>query len=460
MLKDSVLETKVLVPKRQKMSASLALLNLLAWIRQQTWLKAVYKHLPIDWRNRFSETTVSNVSRQVRFKQSSNWKPLTPSSPMPVVGATSTQEYGKGAGVNVYANVRGQFGLSESARSYIRALMAEGYPVSVFDVPLDIPHSMGDRSLESHINKGPAYNVNLVFINPDYLDEAIKNIGHERLSGCYTIACWFWELESFPSEWLPALQKVDEIMVSSGFIQGVVEAVTDKPVLGVPLPVGEVEDSGLNRSDFDLEDDDFVFLNSFDFNSSLARKNPFAVIDAFCRAFPDKRTSVRLLIKSSNGHRYPEMLRKLLNAAASDHRILVRDDIIGRGDMQALQRCVDAYVSLHRSEGFGLGLAECMRLGKPVIATAWSGNMEYMTRDNSCLVDYQLIPVNEGEYVHHTGQRWADPCVDQAAAHMRRLVEDPEFAAGIGERAAADIREKLSPHIAAQRIIQRLKALA
>lgn len=455
-----MLEKKVLVPKKQKMSASLALLNMMAWIRQQMWLKAVYKHLPIDWRNRFSETTVSNVSRQVKFPQSSSWKSVTPSSPMPVAVATSTEEYGEGAGVNVYANVRGQFGLSESARSYIRALLAEGYPVSVIDVPLDIPHSMGDCSLDSYINKGPAYDINLVFINPDYLDEAIKDIGHERLENCYTIACWFWELESFPSEWLPAIQKVDEIMVSSGFVRGILEAVTDKPVLSVPLPVGEVEDSGLSRTDFDLEDDAFVFLNSFDFNSSLARKNPFAVIDAFCQAFPDKRSRARLLIKSSNGYRYPEMLRKLLNAAASDHRILVRDDIIGRGDMQALQRCVDAYVSLHRAEGFGLGLAECMRLGKPVIATAWSGNMEYMTRDNSCLVDYQLVPVNEGEYVHHTGQRWADPCVDQAAAHMRRLVEDPEFAACIGERAAADISKKLSPHIAAQKIIQRLNVLA
>lgn len=450
----------MLVPNRPKLSASLALLNLLAWARRQLWLKAMYRHLPVTLRNHFSETTVSHVSRQLRFQRSSNWRSSTTFVPPQRITAEVTQAYGKKAGVNVYASIRGQFGLAESARSYVRALLAEGYPVAVFDVPLDIPHSMEDTSLESYAGEGVPYNINLVFINPDYLDEAIKIVGHERLSDGYTIACWFWELESFPSEWLPAIPKVDEIMVSSGFIRGVIESVTDKPVLNVPLPVGEVEDSGLTRSDFGLEDDVFVFLSSFDFNSSMARKNPCAVIDAFSLAFPNKRTNVRLLIKSSNGHRYPEMLRVLLNAAASDRRILIRDDIIGRSDMQALQRCVDAYVSLHRSEGFGLGLAECMRLGKPVIATAWSGNMEYMTRDNSCLVDYQLIPVNEGDYVHHAGQRWADPCVDQAAAYMSRLVEDREFAVGIGERAAADISEKLSPHLAAQRIIRRLNALA
>jgi hypothetical protein len=100
-----------------------------------------------------------------------------------------------------------------------------------------------------------------------------------------------------------------------------------------------------------------------------------------------------------------------------------------------------------------------MRLGKPVIATAWSGNMEYMTPDNSCLVDYRLIPVNEGEYLHHAGQHWADPVVGHAAAYMRRLVEDREFAARIGARAASDMRERLSPHVTAERIIRRLDML-
>lgn len=444
---------------KPKTSVGLALLNLSAWIRQQPWLQVMYRRFPAAWRIGLSETMASRVRQQVRFQRTSNWGRAGTPTTLLQADAAAGATFGEKAGVNVFAYVRGQFGLAESARAYTRALLAEGYPVAVFDIALDLPHGMGDTSLDPYVGTDTPYDINLIFVNPDYLEGAIASIGRERLGGRHTIACWFWELEVFPEEWLPALQKVDEIMVSSGFIRGIVKPATDKPILHVPLPVGEMEDSGLIRSDFGLEDDAFIFLNSFDFNSHLARKNPYAAIDAFRQAFPDNRAGVRLLIKSSNGHRHPEMLRVLLNAVASDPRIMVRDDVIDRGDMQALQRCADAYISLHRSEGFGLGLAECMRLGKPVIATAWSGNMEYMTPDNSCLVDYRLIPVNEGEYLHHAGQHWADPVVGQAAAYMRRLVEDREFAARIGARAASDIRERLSPHVAAERIIRRLDML-
>ncbi|WP_254422926.1 glycosyltransferase family 4 protein [Rhodanobacter sp. B05] len=436
------------------------LLNLSAWIRGQPWLKEIYRHFPQPLRNKVSEKLASRASTQIKFRRTPKWGGGTrlPASPGGV--AVRRHEFGAAAGVNVFAYARGQSGLGESARLYVRALLAEGYPVAVHNIDIDIPHGMDDTSLDEHICTATPYGVNLVFVNPDYLDDAIANIGRERLAGRHTMACWFWELEKFPEEWLPALRVVDEIMVSSGFIGEVIGSITDKPLLHVPLPVGDVDDSGLTRMDFGLEDDTFIFLNSFDFNSFLTRKNPFAVIKAFQRAFADGRPDVRLLIKSSNGHRHPDKLRELLNAAASDRRILVRDEVIDRNDVQALQRCADAYVSLHHAEGFGLGLAECMRQGKPVIATAWSGNMEFMTPENSCLVDYRLVPVGEGEYLHHVGQRWADPDIDHAAAYMRRLADDREFAARIGAQAAFDIRDKLSPHTAAERIIHRLEALS
>jgi glycosyltransferase involved in cell wall biosynthesis len=442
------------------MALDVGLLNLSAWIRRQSWLKAVYRHFPAVFRNRLSGALAARVREQIRFKRTPNWRGRPHPPGLELAASADRAEYDDAVGVNIFAYVRGQFGLAEGARLYARALMAEGYPVAIHNIDIDIPHGMDDTSFDSRITDELPYGVNLIFVNPDHLEEAINSIGRQRMGNRYTIACWFWELEVFPSEWLPALQLVDEIMVSTGFIETAVGLVTDKPVWHAPLPVNEGHDSGLMRSDFGLDDDSFVFMNTFDFNSSLERKNPQAVIKAFRLAFADGRADVRLLIKSSNGHRHLEKLQELLAAAAGDPRIMVRDEVIGRGDVAALQRCVDAYVSLHRAEGFGLGLAECMRLGKPVIATAWSGNMDFMTADNSCLVDYQLVPVGEGEYVHHAGQRWAEASVEHAAALMRQVVGDPEFAVRIGAQAAHDIRERLSPHLSAQRIIKRVEALS
>ncbi|GAA0889921.1 glycosyltransferase family 4 protein [Rhodanobacter soli] len=441
---------------KQRRATGIALLNLSAWIRRQPWLSAIYRHFPEALRSRTSEALAVRTSELLKFRRTVSWGRGNRS---PDAVTTPCQSiHADGAGVNIFAYVRGQFGLAEGARLYARALLEAGYPVTIHDIDIDVPHGMDDSSLDLHIGGEIRHDVNLVFVNPDYLEQAMASIGRDRLGGRYTIACWFWELEKFPDEWLPALQRVDGVMVSTSFIRHAVAKVTDKPVWSVPLPVNQSPDSGLVRADFGLEEDDFIFLCSFDFNSYLARKNPRAAIEAFRRAFADRRPNVKLLVKSSNGHRHPEKLRALLNAAGTDDRIIVRDEVIDRDDLGALQRCADAYVSLHRAEGFGLGLAECMRLGKPVIATAWSGNMEFMTSDNSCLVDYRLVPVGEGEYPHHVGQRWAEANVDHAAELMRRLVDDSGFAAAIGARAAHDIRTRLSPHAAAQEIIRRIES--
>ncbi|MEO9228672.1 MAG: glycosyltransferase family 4 protein [Devosia sp.] len=448
-------QKQVSTVSKQRMAFGVGLLSLSAWIRRQLWLRAIYRRVPVTLRKRVSEALAARTSESLKFRRTSNW--ATRSRPPDRTVTTScTAAHAEGAGVNIFAYVHAQFGLAEGARLYARALLAEGYPVAIHNIDIDIPHGMDDFSLDPYIGEETLYETNLIFVNPDYLDQAMASIGRECVGDRYTIACWFWELEKFPDEWLPALNRVDEVMVSTSFIRNAVANVTNKPVWSVPLPINQSPDNGQVRSDFELDDDDFIFLNSFDFSSYLARKNPLATIEAFRLAFADGRPNVKLLIKSSNGHRYPEKLRVLLNAAAADKRIIVRDEVIGRGDLGALQRCADAYISLHRAEGFGLGLAECMRLGKPVIATAWSGNMDFMTPDNSCLVDYQLVPVGEGEYLHCRGQRWADPSVDHAGKLMRRLVEDRGFASRIGDQAASDIRARLSPHDVAQEIIRRI----
>lgn len=438
-------------------ASGLALLNVSAWIRRQAWLKSIYRHLPVSWRVGVSLALARRAGERLRFRKTARWTLPVASVPRPA--PVPRVDFGPLAGVNIFAYARGEFGLAESARLYARALLDAGYPVTVYDIELDMAHSMGDRSLDAHISAVTPYGINLIFVNPDYLDAAIEKIGRERLKGRYNIACWFWELEVFPAEWASAFSEVDEILVSSRFVHDVVRAATNKPILHVPLPVVESPDSGLKRADFGLRDDAFVFLNSFDFNSFQARKNPLATIKAFEAAFGDTDAKVQLLIKSSNGHRHPERLHQLLTEAAGDSRVIVRDEVIDRAHVQSLQRCADAYVSLHRSEGFGLGLAECMSKGKPVIATAWSGNLEFMDESNSCLVDYTLVSVEEGEYLHHVGQRWAEPRLESAVEHMRRLATDPQHAASIGRKAALDVRASLSSAVVAERLIERFAAI-
>lgn len=429
------------------------------WVDGQAWLKALYRYVPSSLRDRLADRLKAPLEPiYCRFENEAGWdarRRSVPDAPVHFFGEPEATWEGHGA--NLFAYLRGQFGLAESARLYARALLGARYPTALIDIDLDLPHAWDDRSLDDYIGEAAPHRVHLVFINPDYLDAALDQIGQARLKGGYIIACWFWELENIPDTWLPALEKVDEILVASRYVGEAFARATQKPILCVPLPLSEVGDSGLQRRDFDIRDDAFVFLTSFDFSSYLHRKNPLAVIRAFRLAFPPERQDVQLLVKTSNGFRTPELLQEVLEACGADPRIVVRDQVLDRTDVHALQRCADVYVSLHRAEGFGLGLAECMAQGKPVIATAWSGNMEFMDTENSALVNYSLIPVGPGEYAHSQGQRWADADVNEAAGWMQRFANDPASARAMGERARRSVTEMLSAEHAAAALIRRIE---
>ena len=433
------------------------LLGMSNWIRNQSWWQALHGYFPSDLRGWISAALTARALEGTRFPA----LPRIEQQPQVAIDASVPADelrYGS-AGVNIFAYLRGQFGLGESARLYARALLAQGFPVALHDIDLQIPHSFDDDTLGRHIGTTAPYDVSLIFVNPDYFAQALRAIGRAKMEGRYIIACWFWELETIPEEWRWALEEVDEIMVASRFVAQAFRRATDKPVFRVPLPMNALSDSGLSRSDFGLAQDNFIFMNAFDYNSWLDRKNPFAVIEAFQEAFPIGRNDVQLLLKSSNGHRHPGKLHRLLAATVDDSRILIRDEIIDRAHVNALHRCVDAYISLHRAEGFGLGLAECMAMGKPVIATGWSGNLDFMTSANSCLIDYKLVPVGRDQYPHAKGARWAEANKADAAVQMRRLVDEEGFAARLGERAASDVGETLGQTQAGRVLIDRLLQL-
>lgn len=429
--------------------------KMMAWLHAQAWINRAYRKLPLGWRQALGVTLAKRLSARTHFTRTAAWAHRLPAAKTLAMPAARDIP-----GVNILGYLSGQFGLAESARLYAGALISQGTPVALFDIELALPHSQNDRTFERYLTRDLPYPVSIIFVNPDYFERALEHIGRERLKGHHLIACWFWELPQIPSSWKPALAQVDEILVASRFIEDAVRLATDKPVLRVPLPLPETFiDSGLQRSDFGLEEDHFVFLLTFDFNSWIARKNPYAALRAFQLAFGDGRDDVRLVVKTTNGHRHPSLLQALLDATTADARIIVRDQVLDRGHVAALQRCCDAYVSLHRAEGFGLGLAECMAMGKPVIATAWSGNLEFMDPDNSMLVDYRLTEVRDGEYPHEPGDMWAEADVHNAAAAMRKLQQDSAFALELGRRAEQSVKASLAPKSAALTINARLNEL-
>lgn len=369
-------------------------------------------------------------------------------------------------GVNLVGPARGEFGLAENMRAFVRASLEAGIPCAVRDLNLALSTRQSDHSLAEHFAEEARHNCSIFFLNPDsrqLYDQSLDAVVFQRSTLNFRhvkIGYWFWELEKIPTQWADAISKVDEIWTATQFIAEAIRRVTDKPVIKVPTPIAFDVKGRYSRGHFNLPEKVFLFLFSFDFHSFAERKNPHGLIRAFRRAFPASRRDVGLVIKSINGGKKPGAIEALTDVAGDDPRILLRDAFLSRDEVFGLQSVVDAYVSLHRAEGLGLGLAESMYQGKPVIGTGYSGNLEFMNQTNSALVDYSLVPIRKGEYLYDDpGFFWAEPDEEHAAHLMRRMVDDQPYRQGLALRGRSDIRERFSNAATAERMLARLKLI-
>lgn len=358
-------------------------------------------------------------------------------------------------GVNVVGFLRAEFGLGEVARASVRALSAVDHPVAALNLD-DVPHRQSDRSirLEAEPERFP---FTLVHMNPPELQRVRAKFEH-LLRDRYVIGYWAWELERLPEDWREALVGVNEIWTCSRFSAAALAGACPVPVVPIWPALPEPAPSGLSRLELDLDPDEFVFLFVYDCHSQVARKNPLGLLEAFARAFrPEER--VRLVLKTTNASAYPEDFARV-RQRASGLRVTLRDGYLSRADLWALQRAADAYVSLHRAEGFGLTLVEAMALGKPVIATYYSGNTEFMSPWNSFPVPYRLVDIEQDSVSYRRGNVWAEPDIDAAAALMRAVVAQPEQARAVGARARADVERLLAPAACGRRMVERLAAIS
>ncbi len=331
-------------------------------------------------------------------------------------------------------------GLKVSAENSARHLAEHGERVR--------QHSV----MRSVISSGPALppgrTVNLFHINP-YEFRALLAFPHEnpRFEERLNVCVPFWELPHVPDFWLPVLGNMDLVLAPTRFVADAISAaLPELPLKFIPQGVDIPRDIKPDRARFGLPVDALVYGTSFAAEAVIERKNPWAAITAFRSAFPSD-PDVRLVVRASPGDvADPRPLWDRLRAHAEhDPRIIIPEEKLAYRDVLSLYASFDVYLSLHRAEGLGLGMMESMSLGVPVIATGWSGNVDFMTPENSLLVDYRLEPIDVpasspyGRQVMSTVESWAEADIEDAAQKMRLLRDDPALRMRLGERARQDM---------------------
>lgn len=326
------------------------------------------------------------------------------------------------SGWSIVGYAKAELGVGEAGRRLSRAVSHTGVPWEMVGV------SIGPLSRQEHTFRGvlaneAGYENSILCVNADQTPRltSMLNLGSPRGR---RVGYWFWELERFPERFHNAFDHVDEVWVASEFNRAAIAAATDKPVTVVPLPVHvPTHPARLTRRQLGIPEDRTVFLANFDYLSVMARKNPLGTIEAYRRAF-EPHDGACLVLKSINGHLRSLDREQVRMAAAGRDDIILKEEYLSNTQMLAMTELVDAVVSLHRSEGYGLNLVDAMSRRTPVIATAYSGNMAFMDEATALLVPYEMVEVGKDAAPYDSTALWAEPDINAAASALRRIVDD------------------------------------
>jgi glycosyltransferase involved in cell wall biosynthesis len=332
-------------------------------------------------------------------------------------------------GVNIIGHPKGESGLSEHVRYVTNAFRKAQLNFCLNEY--EVKWGGIDNSCDDLIIPENQYNINLFCLNGINITHYRKNIPNDIIASQFNIGYGYWELSKLPNIFKKQFKYVNEMWAPSKFIYDTLKKATDLPVYHMPIPVDFNIPEEISRGDFNLPSSLFLYIFTFNIYSFVKRKNPEAVIKCFKKAFDDSYVSkvglvIKLIPRESNPD-YDKKLEEIISLAEKDNIFIINENL-DRNKMLGLINCCDVYVSLHRSEGFGLGMAEAMKMGKNVIGTAYSGNMDFMNEDNSCLVPYKLIEVKEDDYqFYEKDTEWADPDLEIATEYMKKLYEDREY---------------------------------
>lgn len=358
-------------------------------------------------------------------------------------------------GVNVMGHFCYPSGLRVSVESMVEAMSSMGVSSSLRDLRTDAQ----DDPRHVHFHGVECYDATIIHAQPEpFFDQAYRRADlFERSPRTYRIGYWYWEFDSIPDSWIAHAQEVDEVWTATEFVARGLRERLSVPVRTMFPGVKLAPYERRSKAHFGLSEEPFTFLFTFHMMSVMERKNPLGLIRTFKQAFRNEE-AVRLVLKTSFGDRHPAQIQEL-RAAAAGANITVIDQVFSPDEVLSLMDACDAYVSLHRSEGLGLTMAEAMLMGKPVIATNFSGNVDFMDESNSLLVPYELVKLGKPIPPYDADLEWAEPSVEHAAQLMRRVYDDQAWAREIGARGKASAEANLSLEAAGRRIAARLEEI-
>jgi glycosyltransferase involved in cell wall biosynthesis len=453
-------ELRIAVPEAGKPSGTTLSLSLsgvdatntLAWLGRVTGLPPLQRFRRQNKNRQLRISSIVLESGETVFDFSRRHAPLEPAF------ARSRARLG----MNIVGFLTADLGVGESARCMVRAADAAGIPAALVPLKLHCRNRLGDPTFASRLRDDNPHGVNVVHVDPPAARDIDHHHGRAFRAGRYNVGYFAWEQPEFPDAWLPSFDFFDEIWCPSDFTRAAIGSKSPLPVLTMPHSIA-VEAPGepatAIRARFGLPQDPFLFLMVFDLNSYAARKNPQAAVAAFRASGLAPREAV-LAIKVQNAESNPAEHAALKASLAGLPGALLIEGTLSRADVTALEACCDAFVSLHRAEGFGLALAECMALGKPVISTDWSATAEFIDSSNGCPVRARVVALESNHGPYARGSTWAEPDTAHAAEWMRRLAGDRAHARDLGAAARETMQSRFSPAVIGARYRRRLEYIA
>lgn len=379
-------------------------------------------------------------------------------TPTPI--RVSTQPKAVREGVRFIGYVEGALGLGQSLRANMTAAETAGMDFAIYPFRKGIETRMIGPFMPHRYDFEQPYEVNVILVACDQLPAVYSSLDPALLSQSYNILCPYWELPRAPEAWREYLAQIHEIWAPNAFIAKAFSHIFDGPIVIVPAAMDDTGSDHPARAHYGLDEGRFYFMFSFDYFSSPARKNPLGVLRAFREAFPRGDENVGLVIKSVGApDHFREIKSEIAEAIERDPRIKLFDENMPRDEMLGLIHASDSYVSLHRAEGFGLGMAEALTFGRIVIGTDFSGNQDFLSEETGYPVPYRLRPLQPDEYHWSEGQSWAEPDHDAAVRIMRIVAANPAEGLRRGKAGQDRVLQRYSPVPVGESMRERLDVL-